>query len=124
MGVRTFWQEPPYGAALVDDKSRVTSPWHIWLNFVAKYIGKRIIVDVTADPPSLVAGAAASANVTVPNAEVGDFAVGSFVPMDAAISITAQVSAANTVTVWLQNLSGGTVDLASGTLRVMVEKKT
>jgi hypothetical protein len=124
MAVRNFWQEPPYGAELVDGKSRVTAPWHIWLNFVAKFLGRRIIVDVVSDPPSLVAGAAASASVTVPNAEAGDFAVASFTPMDAGISITAQVTAANTVTVWLHNLSGGTIDLASGTLRVMVEKNT
>lgn len=124
MAVRSYWQEPPYRQEVVDAKGRVTAPWHIWLNFVAKFIGKRTVVDVTSDPPSLIAGAAASASVTVPGAELGDFAMASFDPPDAAISISAQVTAANTVTVWFVNLSAGTVDPASGTLRVLVEKST
>jgi hypothetical protein len=38
------------------------------------------------------------------------------------MTLTAWVSAANTVSVRFQNESGGALDLASGTLRVRVEK--
>jgi hypothetical protein len=38
------------------------------------------------------------------------------------ITVTAYVSAANTVSVRFQNESGGTLDLGSGTLRVRVRK--
>ena len=122
MALRNFWQEPPYQNAITDKDSKPTSTWHLFFDRVAKFMGRRTIVDVTANPPSLVAGAVVSATVTFPGAEAGDFAVASFDPMNSGISLTAQVTAANTVTVWFQNNSAGTIDLANGTLRVLLEK--
>jgi hypothetical protein len=122
MALQTFWQEPPYRADLIDAQRRITSPWHLWTNGVAKFLGRRLIVDAAADPPNLIAGASVSAAVTVPGAVAGDFAVASFDPMNAGISLTAQTTAANTVTVWFTNLSGAPIDLGAGTLRVLVEK--
>lgn len=124
MAIRNFWQEPPYRNELVDRDAKVTSSWHLFFDFIAKILGRRVVVDVTADPPNLVAGAVVSATVTVPGAAEGDFAVASFVPMNAGISLTAQVTAANTVTVWFQNNTAGAIDLASGTLRVWLEKNS
>ena len=123
MAISTFYQEPPFRAPLTDEQKRVTSSWHLWFNFVANIIGRRTVVSATANPPNLVAGASVSATVTVPGAAVGDFAVASFDPMDAGISLTAQVTAADTVVVWFTNLSGIAVNLADGTLRVLVEAK-
>ena len=77
----------------------------------------------TYDPASLIDTAGATTTVTVTGAALGDF-----VPMVSfdkdlqGITVTAYVSAANTVSVRFQNESGGTLDLASGTLRVVVAK--
>lgn len=75
---------------------------------------------VTYDPPSLIDAAGASTTVTVTGANLGDFAIPSFGLDLQGITVTAYVSAANTVTVRFQNETGGTIDLASGTLRARV----
>lgn len=74
----------------------------------------------TYDPPSLADGAGATTTVTVTGAALGDYATASFSLDLQGITLTAYVSAANTVTVRFQNESGGVIDLASGTLRARV----
>lgn len=76
----------------------------------------------TYDPPSLADGAGASTTVTVTGAALGDFAQASFSLSTQGITVTANVTAANTVTVRFQNETGGILDLASGTLRAVVQK--
>ena len=76
----------------------------------------------TYDPASLVDGAGVTTTVTVTGAALGDFAGASFSNDLQGITITAWVSAANTVSVRFQNETGGTIDLASGTLRARVSK--
>jgi len=77
----------------------------------------------TYDPPSLADGAGATTTIAVTGAALGDFAIASFGGDIANVTITAYVSAAGTVSVRLQNESGGTVDLGSSTLRVRVLKR-
>ena len=77
-------------------------------------------VSATYDPPSILDGDNASTTVTVTGAALGDFVEVSFSRNLANIIMTSWVSTTDTVTVLLQNESGGTVDLASGTLRVRV----
>lgn len=79
---------------------------------------------VVYDPASLVDGAGATTTVTVAGAALGDFAHVSFSLSLQGILLTAYVSAANTVSVRFQNESGGTLDLASGTLRAYVRPHT
>src|ERR1044072_9973676 len=75
----------------------------------------------TYDAASLADGVGATTTVTVTGAVLGDFVVGVSHGVDlAGITVTAYVSAANTVSVRFQNESGGTLDLASATLRVAV----
>ena len=74
----------------------------------------------TYDAGSLIDGAGATTTVTVTGAALGDFAMASLGVDEAGISVTAYVSAADTVSVRLQNESGGTLDLASTTLRAVV----
>lgn len=74
----------------------------------------------TYDAANLVDGAGATTTVTATGAALGDFALVSHSVDVAGISVTAYVSAADTVSVRFQNESGGAVDLASGTLRVRV----
>jgi len=77
----------------------------------------------TYDPPSLADGAGTTTTVTVTGAATGDFAVVSFGGDLSSLTVTAYVSAANTVSVRFQNESGGVVDLGSSTLRVRVFKQ-
>jgi len=76
----------------------------------------------TYDPASLVDGAGATTTVTCTGAVLGDLARASFSLDLQGITLTAWVSSANTVSVRFQNESGGTLDLASGTLRVTCER--
>jgi len=72
----------------------------------------------TYDPANLVDAAGATTTVTCTGAILGDFAEASFSLDLQGITLTAWVSAANTVSVRFQNESGVGIDLASGTLRV------
>ena len=76
----------------------------------------------TYDPPSLADGAGATTTVSVPGAALGDFAQASFSLTTSGITITAWVSATDTVSVRFQNESGGVLDIASGILKVKVTK--
>jgi hypothetical protein len=78
----------------------------------------------TWDPPSTLTGAVSAVKtVTVTGAVVGDFALASLsAALPAGVHLTAEVTAADTVSVYLVNLSGSTQDVASGTLSVRVHK--
>lgn len=82
-----------------------------------------LIGSATYDAASLVDAAGATTTVTVTGAAVGDFAQVSHGVSVAGITVTPWVSAADTVSVRFQNESGGTLDLASGTLRAVVTPK-
>lgn len=77
----------------------------------------------TYDPPSLADGTETSTTITVTGAALGDFALASFSLSTQGIKLAAEVTATNTVTVNLNNKTGGTLDLASGTLRARVWKQ-
>ena len=73
------------------------------------------------DPANVTTGNMTSTTVTVTGAAIGDVAVpGLSVAVPAGALLTASVTAADTVTVTLYNLTGGDLDLASGALTVFV----
>lgn len=72
------------------------------------------------DTASLNDAAGATTTVTVTGAALGDFVMVSLGVDLQGISVTGYVSAADTVAVRIQNESGGTLDLASTTIRVRV----
>lgn len=75
----------------------------------------------TYDAPSLADGAATSTTVTVTGATLGDLVEGVGLGVSAGgLTVTAMVTAANTVTVVIFNKSGAVVDLLSTTLSVSV----
>ena len=74
------------------------------------------------DIANLVDGAGASQDVTVTGAALGDFAIPSLGVDAQGLTVTANVKSANTVTVRVQNETGGAIDLASTTIRVIVFK--
>lgn len=76
----------------------------------------------TWDPGSIAAGAEEVKEITVSGAALGDFVLVSFSLDIQDLTLTAAVTAANTVTAQLSNLTGGAIDLSSGTLKVLVLK--
>lgn len=72
----------------------------------------------TFDWASIASGAQATTTVTVTGAALGDFCQAAMSLSGAGLMFHADVTAANTVTVTAHNLTGGAVDLASGTLAV------
>ena len=78
-------------------------------------------VTCTLDAGSLADGAGETDTITVPGVALGDIVLGaSFSVDEAGLSVTGYVSAADTVSLRIQNESGGTVNLASATVRVVV----
>ena len=78
----------------------------------------------TWNPGNLVDAAGESKDVTVTGAALGDFAVASLGVDTVDIVVSASVTAANTVTVRLQNESGSAADLAETTVTVRVFPKS
>jgi len=78
-------------------------------------------VTCTLNAGSLLDGAGESDTIAVPGVALGDMVLGfSFGVDKAGVVVHAYVSAADVVTLRLQNESGGTVDLASTTVRLVV----
>lgn len=80
-----------------------------------------LIGSATYNPASLTTGTGVTTTVTCTGATVGMFATASFGVDLQGITVTAWVSAADTVSVRFQNQTGGTIDLASSTLTVKAE---
>lgn len=82
-----------------------------------------LMTSVTYDPPSLNDGAGVTTNIVVTGAALGDYVDVSFSQDLQGITLTAYAYQNDGVAVRFQNESGGVVDLASGTLRVIVRKR-
>ena len=79
------------------------------------------LVKATIDADSLADGAGDTDTVTIPGVALGDMVLSASLSVDeASLIVTGYVSAANTVSIRFQNETGGTVDLASATLRLVV----
>jgi hypothetical protein len=79
----------------------------------------------TYDAASLIDGAGATGTITVTGAALGDHVLSVSFGVDLqGIVCTYWVSAANTVSFRLQNETGGTIDLASTTVRALVAKRS
>jgi hypothetical protein len=86
-------------------------------------INNHLIGSKTHDYGSLADEADEETDVTVTDAELEDFATVSLSVDTDGVKFSATVTAANTVTVIAKNVSGGTKDLGSATLSVLVRKK-
>jgi len=85
-------------------------------------ISIQLETSTTYNPPSLADGTGTTTNVYILQAALGDYAEATFSVDLQGITVTAWVSAADTISVRFQNETGGVVDLASGTLRARVRK--
>ncbi len=86
----------------------------------ARYPLIKAVGSATIDVASLADAVGATSTITVTGAALGDFVMVSHSLDLQGITVTAYVSAANTVSVRFQNESGGTIDLASGTVRYVL----
>ena len=78
------------------------------------------IASITYDPPPLATAAQQSTTVTLTGAKLGDIVNVSFDKPLQGTQLWAEVTSANTVTVYHRNDTGVAVDLASGTLTVKI----
>jgi hypothetical protein len=78
-----------------------------------------IFGSAVVDPASVATGAAGqgSTTVTVTGAVLGDFVIFHPGVDTTSVQITCSVTAADTLKIMIQNLSGGAIDLASSTWR-------
>lgn len=77
----------------------------------------------TLDVASLADGVGATSSLTVPGVKLGDMVLGRSLSVSLqGITLSADVTADNTVQLRFQNESGGTLDLASATIRVLVAR--
>ena len=78
-------------------------------------------VSAPLDASSLADGVGDTNTIAVPGVKLGDIVMNISMGVDVSgISITPYVSAANTVSIRFQNESGGTLDLASTTVKCVV----
>jgi hypothetical protein len=116
------WSFVPQFLGLVVVDAATLALW-CWNGSAWVILAPRLLeVSATYDPPSLAAGSGVTTSMAVAGAALGDHARASFTQDLQGITLTAWVSAANTVSIRFQNGTAGAVDLASGTLRVRVEK--
>lgn len=114
--------EAPTRSEVVGLDRVLSLPWKGWISQIVNLINAKAIWETSYNPPSLASGASVTVNMTTPGVRAGDFAQASFFTLTAGIVVTANVSAADTTSVTFRNETGGTVDLASGTLRVLTER--
>jgi hypothetical protein len=79
------------------------------------------LVRASLNADSLEDGAGDTDTVAVPGVALGDMVLSASLAVDVAgLIVTAYVSAANVVSIRFQNETGGTVDLAAATLRLVI----
>jgi hypothetical protein len=95
---------------------------------VIKEVGRNFSEGITAsasyNPNNLADGAGETTTVGCTGAAIGDAVIASFSNDLQGITLTAWVSAADTVSVRFQNESGGALDLATGTIKVKAVRIT
>ena len=107
---------------LLDDQTFATCTTNTLFSVGLSRYGAPLTASATYDPPSLLIGASTFTDVAVTGAALGDYVSVSFSVNPDGVIFSGYVRVANSVRVYLNNLSGSTRDLASGTLRVKVDK--
>ena len=120
LNATTYGIRVDFGTDYIFDNNNITSGSSkmIWNTTKSEYL----TTYATYDPISLNDGEGVTTTVTLATAALGDLVVASFDKDLQGITLTAYVSAVNTVSIRFQNETGGTLDLASGTLKVKLIK--
>lgn len=121
-GVAKAYWDGLYKIVVMNAAETVTL--HTWDNFDLTEAEHRLEGTLVWNPGNLVDGAGeTSSGITVTGAAFGDF-VDVAAPYDLqGITVTAYVSASDTVKIRAQNETGGAIDLASGTWRVRIRRQ-
>lgn len=122
MGERPQFPPPPGKSDVTNRDGTMGLAWLTWFGALSAWIQRVRVIPADVDLPAIAAGGGWWGQVTVAGAAVGDFAIASLDPADRDLAVSAQVTAADTVTVWVRNHGAGAIDLAAGTLRVRLEK--
>lgn len=96
--------------------------WLAWFGALALWIQRTRVYVFSVDVPSIPVSAGWWAQFATPGAQVGDFALAGFDPAHVDLAVTAQVTAADTTSIWIRNWGAGAVDLAAGTVRIRIER--
>jgi len=108
--VAKFFTNSEWLSAVVDALDAINAP------FTGMLVGS-----ATWDAASIADGDAEDKDIVVTGAALGDFVTAVSFSLDlTGLQLTAAVTATDTVTATLSNSTGGAVDLASGTVRVVV----
>lgn len=79
------------------------------------------VTDTEYNPASILDGDEVDSEIAVPGVALGDMVIAVSLSIDSAdLVVTAAVTAANVVTLSLANNTGGTVDLGSLTVKLLV----
>lgn len=98
----------------------------VTVNSASDYISDQFsqlwrVTDTEFDAASIADGDEVARDITVTGVDLGDMVLGVSLSIDAAdLVVNASVTAANTVTLVLANNTGGAVDLASLTIKLLV----
>lgn len=122
MSERAGFPPPPIKSVVTNRDGTMALAWQQWFGALSGWIQRVKVVVAPVDLPSIPAGGGWWGQVSVLGARRGDFALAAFDPADRDLAVSAQVTADDTVTVWVRNHGAGAVDLGAGTLRVRVEK--
>lgn len=119
-------RRPQLNVQITDQAGRVFRSWgdffmDIWHAF--KLVKGVLCVDATIDFGSTAAHSTSTSNVTVAGARTNDVVdIGLPATVDAGMQFDGHVSADDTVTVRAVNTTGGAIDPASATYRIMVTR--
>ena len=113
---------PPFDVRSEKDILKWLRQLFDWLQNL--HLNRMYVGETTWDAGSIADGDEEVKEVTVTGAALGDYAIASLSIDVADLVLTAQVTAANTVTASLANNTGGAIDLDSATLYVMVIQKS
>jgi hypothetical protein len=110
---------------LLTDSGQIQSYVNNGSQNVTPDYGRILFGSKTYDCPSLAAGASTTTTVTVTGAALGDFVMSVSFGVDTqGLDIEWEVSTTDTVFLRIHNHTGGTIDLASTTVRAIVMKAT
>ena len=114
--------EPPSGSKVLDREGELSGAYRVYFTAIGNQLEKKLGADVETTVPLIAAGATTQATATVPGLKASDFCLGAtFVPGDAGIRVTGQVTADETVIVTFENLTGAGITPGAGKLYLRLE---
>lgn len=122
MTERAQFPPPPGKSDVTARDGTMSLAWLTWFGALSAWVQRVRVVSTPVDVPNIAPGGGWWGQVTVGGARPGDFAIAALDPANRDLAVSAQVTANDTVTVWVRNHGAGAIDLAAGTLRIRLER--